>query len=47
MLLVRVICSDRECVEDREIVVENLDDVEISLCDCGHGFVVVTVAAAA
>jgi hypothetical protein len=44
MLLVTVMCSDPECVEEREIVVHDLQAVETDVCDCGHGFVVVSVA---
>jgi len=44
MLLVTVVCSDPECVEEREIAVEDLDAIEATVCDCGHGFVVVSVS---
>ena len=44
MLLVTVVCSDRECIEECEIVVGDLDAVEAYVCDCGHGFVVVAVS---
>jgi len=44
MLLVTVACSDPECVEEREIAVEELDGVDAYFCDCGHGFVVVAVS---
>jgi hypothetical protein len=44
MLLVTVICSDPECIEEREVAVDRLDDVEAEPCDCGHGFVVVAVS---
>jgi len=47
MLLISVVCSDPRCLEEREIVVGDLVDVDLSVCDCGHGFVVVAVAAAA
>ena len=47
MFLVRVMCSDPECTEEGEIVVADLDEVDLSVCDCGHGFLVVAVAAAA
>jgi hypothetical protein len=46
MLLVTVICSDPECAEEREVVVEDLDRIDDQICDCGHGFVVVSVAEA-
>jgi hypothetical protein len=44
MLLVTVFCSDQECTEEREILVDGLDDVDSQICDCGHGFVVVSVS---
>jgi hypothetical protein len=44
MLLVTVVCSDPECIEEREIAVGELDETENHVCDCSHGFVVVTVS---
>jgi hypothetical protein len=44
MLLVTVVCSDPECTEEREIAVGDLDEIENHVCDCSHGFVVVTVS---
>jgi hypothetical protein len=44
MFLVTVVCSDPECAEEREIAVEDLDAVDATVCECGHGFVVVTVS---
>jgi hypothetical protein len=44
MLLVTVSCSDPECIEEREVAVDDLEAVEAYVCDCGHGFVVATVA---
>jgi hypothetical protein len=44
MLLVTVVCSDPECIEEREILVEDLDALDATVCDCGHGFVVVAVS---
>jgi hypothetical protein len=43
MFLVTVVCSDPVCIEEREIVVDALDDVDRDICECGHGFVVVAV----
>jgi hypothetical protein len=47
MLLVTVMCSDPRCVEEREIAVGELDELDEHLCDCGYGFVVVSVSALA
>jgi hypothetical protein len=44
MFLVTIVCSDPECTEEREIAVDELDEVEGELCECGHGFVVVSVS---
>lgn len=41
-LSVSVVCSD--CGEETEVVVNDLDDVEREVCECGYGFVVVSVA---
>ena len=37
-----VVCSS--CAEETEAVVENLEDVEREVCECGYSFVVLSVA---
>jgi hypothetical protein len=44
MLLVKVVCSDPACIEEREIAVHDLDEVDSEFCECGYGFAVVTVS---
>jgi hypothetical protein len=44
MLLARIICSDAECTEELEVTVESLDELDGYVCECGHGFVLITVA---
>jgi hypothetical protein len=44
MLLARIVCSDEACTEELEVRVESLDEIERYLCDCGHGFVLITVS---
>jgi hypothetical protein len=44
MLLVTIVCSDPECIEEREVAVADLDAIDATVCECGHGFVVVTVS---
>ena len=44
MLLARIICSDAACTEELEVTIESLDQVDRYLCDCGHGFVLLTVS---
>ena len=44
MWLVQVICSEPECWEEREIAVERLEELDGFPCECGAGFVVVSVA---
>jgi len=42
MWQVTVVCSS--CAEESDVVVENLDDVERDVCECGYSFVVLSVA---
>lgn len=42
MWQVTIVCSD--CAEETEVVVENLDDVDREVCECGYSYVVVAVA---
>jgi hypothetical protein len=44
MFLVTVVCSDPDCLEEREVAIEGLDAIESHVCECGHGFVVVAVS---
>ena len=44
MFLVTIVCSDPECVEEREVAVEDLESVDGYVCECGHGFVLITVS---
>jgi hypothetical protein len=37
-----IVCSS--CAEETEVVVENLDDVEREVCECGYSYVVLSVA---
>lgn len=43
MWQVTVVCS--ACAEEVEVEVENLDDVDREVCECGYSFVVLSVAA--
>ncbi len=38
-----IVCSD--CAEETEVVVEDLEDVEREVCECGYSYVVLSVAA--
>lgn len=42
MWQVTIVCSD--CAEETEVVVENLDDVDREVCECGYSYVVLAVA---
>jgi hypothetical protein len=42
MWQVTVFCSS--CAEEREVVVESVDDVEREACECGYSFVTLAVA---
>lgn len=44
MWQVLVVCSDSNCAEERELNVEDLDDVEREACPCGYSYVVLTVS---
>ena len=44
MWMVAVICSEPECWEEREIAVERLDELHGFGCECGAGFMVLTVS---
>jgi hypothetical protein len=43
MILVKVHCSD--CLEENELVAEDLDEVDREVCECGYNYVVLSVAA--
>jgi hypothetical protein len=43
MLLARIICSDPHCAEELDVSVEELDELDDLVCDCGFGFVLVHV----
>jgi hypothetical protein len=43
MWQVTIVCSS--CAEENEVVVENVDDVDREVCECGYSFVVLSVAA--
>lgn len=42
MWQISVFCSG--CAEESEVTVGDLDDVEREVCECGYGFVVLSVA---
>jgi hypothetical protein len=44
MFIARIVCSDPACTEELEVTVESLDELERYFCDCGHGFVLLTVS---
>lgn len=44
MLLARIVCSDPGCDEEVEIAVERLMQLDGYVCECGHGFVLVSVS---
>jgi hypothetical protein len=43
MLAVTFVCSDSECAEERQAVVDSLEELD-GLCDCGFGLVVLDLA---
>ncbi|MBK5219247.1 MAG: hypothetical protein JJE35_05620 [Thermoleophilia bacterium] len=44
MWLIQVTCSDPDCGEDFEVLVEDLNEVEEIVCECEHCVVVLSVA---
>jgi hypothetical protein len=44
MLLARIVCSDPRCAEELDVSVEDLDELDALICECGFGFVLVDVA---
>ncbi|MGE0065981.1 MAG: hypothetical protein AB7T48_01390 [Solirubrobacterales bacterium] len=44
MWLIQVTCSDPECAEDFEVLVEDLNEVEEAVCECEACVVVLSVA---
>ena len=44
MLLATIICSDPECTEEVEIAVELLDELDGLSCECGYGYVLLSVS---
>ena len=47
MLLPRIVCSDPGCDEEKEVAVEFIDQLNGLVCECGHGFELVSVSALA
>lgn len=39
---VTIVCSS--CGEETEVVVEDLDDIDREVCECGYSYVVLSVA---
>jgi len=44
MLLARIVCSDPNCTEELEVTVQQLDELDGFVCECGYGFVLIDVA---
>jgi hypothetical protein len=44
MWLIQVTCSDPECAEDFEVLVDDLNDVEETVCECDACVIVLSVA---
>jgi hypothetical protein len=41
---VNVVCSDPGCDEEFELLVEELDEIDLAACICGHAVVTLAVA---
>ena len=44
MFIVNVICSDENCAEEIEAVVETMEEVDDVVCECECGTVLLSVA---
>ena len=44
MFIVNVICSDEDCAEEIEAVVETIEEVDDIVCECHCGTVLLSVA---
>jgi hypothetical protein len=44
MLIARMLCSDPECAEEREIVIAELAELDRVCCECGFGLVVTSIS---
>jgi hypothetical protein len=44
MLLAMLACSDPGCYEEREVAVGDLEELDGLVCECGHGFVLISVS---
>jgi hypothetical protein len=44
MLVARMLCSDPQCAEEVEILVEEVDELDRVWCECGYGLVVTAVS---
>ena len=44
MYFVKVICSDGECAEEIEAVVESIEEVDDIVCECHYSTVLLSVA---
>jgi hypothetical protein len=42
--LAHVICSGRECAEEVEVVIDELEELDEMACHCSHGFVVLSIS---
>jgi hypothetical protein len=44
MWSVDIVCSDSECEWQAEVLLDDLDEIELLVCECGHCMVVHAVA---
>jgi hypothetical protein len=44
MWLAHVVCSANDCYEELEIVTDDLAEIDRIGCDCGHGFLLLSIS---
>ena len=47
MLLAKVVCSDPRCDQEKEVVVDFVDQLNGLVCECGYGFELESVSSLA
>ncbi len=43
MFLVSLTCSDQDCTEEIEVVVNHLTELDGLVCECGYGTVTISI----
>jgi hypothetical protein len=44
MFIARMLCSDPDCAEERELVIAELVELDDACCECGFGLLVTSIS---